>query len=69
MSIDLTINNLRETLSDKRWILEDSFTVLSTLSLITNNSINEIELENEARELVIRTLEYRPLLCEEEKNY
>lgn len=67
MSIDLIINDLRGTLSDERWVSEKSFTVLNNLSIIINNTIYDVEFENEARELVIRALQYKSLLCKEDQ--
>lgn len=67
MSINLIIENLRGILSDEKWVSEESFTVLNNLSVVINNTIYDAELENEARELVIRTLEYRHLLCKNDQ--
>jgi len=62
MSNDL-IENLRNLLSNGGWTEKDSFDVFKNLSII----VNDTELENEGRELVIRSLEYGNLLNEKEK--
>ena len=62
MSNDL-IENIRTLLLSGNWTKKDSFELFKILSVVVNST----ELENEGRELVIRTLEYEHLLNENEK--
>ena len=62
MSDDL-IENIRNLLLSGNWTINNSFKLFKDLSIVVNNT----ELEQEGRELVIRTLEYEHLLNENEK--
>ena len=62
MPIDIIIEDIRKSLSNDKWLSTNSFGILSKISLVVNNT----EYENEGRELVIRALEYRSELSENE---
>ena len=62
MANDL-IESIRNLLLSGNWTTKDSFELFKNLSVV----VNDTELENEGRELVIRTLEYEHLLNEKEK--
>jgi hypothetical protein len=59
----MIIDNIKESISNETWIDSSSFDVIKNLSIVVNN----VEFENDARELVIRILEHADKLPESEK--